>query len=270
MEDRRWRRRLGRSLVASVVGVALLAAPAAARADVLDRVSPTPKSYVDGVDFAEMAGSNRGDVTAPVTAVDLVVPSPATNTSTSGCEASDFVAFPAGSIALLQRGTCSFADKASNAEAAGAAAVLIFNEGDSAERRELFGGTLGEPGVSLPVVGTTFAVGDELRNGVLNGPTGSTAHVVTDGDPALDPSARLNRLMDIVESSDMPNGTKSSLRAKLEVARSSLSSNRIQAACGQLDSFKNQVRAQTGNQIGEDEAELLIGHADAARTSLSC
>ncbi len=36
---------------------------------------------------------------------------------------------PAGSVALVQRGTCGFALKALNAQAAGAAAVIVMNEG---------------------------------------------------------------------------------------------------------------------------------------------
>ena len=34
------------------------------------------------------------------------------NTSTSGCEESDWTGFPAGNIALLQRGFCTFEIKA--------------------------------------------------------------------------------------------------------------------------------------------------------------
>ena len=71
--------------------------------------------------------------------------------STSGCEAADFAGFPAGNVALIQRGTCTFIDKAVNAEAAGASAVIIFNEGNSSpDRTELLLGTLGEPGVTHP------------------------------------------------------------------------------------------------------------------------
>jgi Zn-dependent M28 family amino/carboxypeptidase len=138
-------------------------------------------SYVDGVDFSSMTFSPSGDVTAAVTAVDLVVPAPgAGNANTSGCEAADFAGFPAGTIALVQRGTCTFAIKAENAAAAGAAAVIVFNEGQ-AGRTAVINGTLG--GVvafAAPVIGTTFAAGDALRNGVLNGPTGTTATVRVD------------------------------------------------------------------------------------------
>lgn len=59
----------------------------------------------------------------------MQIPPPAEPGSTSGCEDSDFADFEPGNIALVQRGTCTFADKAVNAEEAGASAVIIFNEG---------------------------------------------------------------------------------------------------------------------------------------------
>ena len=41
---------------------------------------------------------------------------------TPGCEAADFAGFPVGNVALVSRGGCTFATKAQNAYAAGAAA----------------------------------------------------------------------------------------------------------------------------------------------------
>lgn len=109
-----------------------------------------------------LAFSGAGDVTAPGWLVDVQIPpAPAPNTSTSGCEAADFAGFPAGAIAIVQRGTCTFAVKAANAQAAGAVAVVIFNEGQPG-RTDVVSGTLGGPGVTIPVVGTTFAAGQEL------------------------------------------------------------------------------------------------------------
>jgi Zn-dependent M28 family amino/carboxypeptidase len=145
----------------------------------LEEVSPTPTTYVDGVDFGTMQYSGSGEVTAPLQAVDLLVPSPAPNASTSGCEPADFAGFPAGHIALVQRGTCPFRQKAENALAAGAAAVIVFNEGNPGRTATIFG-TLGPPPFSLPVVGTSFEVGDELRGGVVTGATGVTVRVRTD------------------------------------------------------------------------------------------
>ncbi|HEX6288679.1 MAG TPA: M28 family metallopeptidase [Herpetosiphonaceae bacterium] len=148
-------------------------------APILQQVSPVAQTYINGVDFGTLTYSGSGDVTAPLTAVDLIVPSPQDNASTSGCEAADFAGFPAGSIALLQRGTCTFRIKATNAAAAGAVGVIVFNEGNPT-RSGLLGGTLNAPLFHLPVVGTTFALGNTLRNGVLNGPTGVQVRLRTD------------------------------------------------------------------------------------------
>jgi Zn-dependent M28 family amino/carboxypeptidase len=113
-------------------------------------------------------GTGEGDVTAAVTAVDLVMTPPRTP-STSGCEAADFAGFPAGNIALIQRGTCPFALKAQNAVAASASAVILFNQGDTgptAGPGDRFGPvnpTLAPITVSIPVVGTSFAAGEALN-----------------------------------------------------------------------------------------------------------
>ncbi len=149
---------------------------------VLTRTAPTPVSYTDGVEFASATYSGNGDVTADVVAVDLVLPPPEGpgNANTSGCEPADFTGFTAGAVALVQRGTCTFAVKAANAEAAGAVAVVIFNEGQVG-RDGLLSPTLGEPGlVSIPVVGTSFAVGDALAAGTTGGRTGTTVRVRVD------------------------------------------------------------------------------------------
>ena len=131
---------------------------------ILDQIAPDLKSYpyfgVDG--FATMNYSGSGDATAPTEAVDLLLPpAPDANTSTSGCEAADFAGFTAGNIAIVQRGSCSFAQKAANAEAAGASGVVIFNEGQDG-RTDAYVGTLGGPDFGIPVVGAAFDVGVEL------------------------------------------------------------------------------------------------------------
>jgi Zn-dependent M28 family amino/carboxypeptidase len=147
---------------------------------VLQRVSPSPKTYVDGPDFQTMQYSGSGDTTAALWAVDLVVPAPGPGATTSGCETGDFAGFPAGAIALMQRGTCPFRQKAENARAAGASGSVIFNDGGDAGRLPVISGTLNPPPMTYPVVGTSFAVGNELRNGVLNGATGVTVRLRTD------------------------------------------------------------------------------------------
>lgn len=128
------------------------------------RVSPVPADYPPNTPegFFTMQYSGSGDATAEIEAVDVILPpAPDANTSTSGCEAEDFAGFTPGRIALIQRGTCTFFLKAQNAENAGAVGVIIFNEGQEG-RTDAVNGTLGEPGLTVPVVGTTFAIGDEL------------------------------------------------------------------------------------------------------------
>ncbi|NRQ39365.1 M28 family peptidase [Nonomuraea sp. NN258] len=147
----------------------------------LEQISPEPKVYTptppDGSsvgEFATMNLSGAGDVTATLQNVDLVLPpGPTPSTSNSGCEAADFAGFTPGNIALLQRGTCDFVVKANNAAAAGAVAAIIFNEGQPG-RTATLQGNLGTP-VPIPVVGTSFAVGEEL-----SAPAGTVVRVRTD------------------------------------------------------------------------------------------
>ncbi len=137
------------------------------------RTSPDPRAFTDD-EFQIMSYSGSGDVTAALTPVDLVLPpGAAANTSNSGCEASDFPASTSGTIALMQRGTCPFAVKAENAQAAGAIGAVIFNEGQ-AGRTETLAGTLSEnTTATIPVIGTSFAVGNELAA------QSATVHVTT-------------------------------------------------------------------------------------------
>lgn len=130
------------------------------------QTAPTAKTYQDGTDFSIMEYSGSGNVvdTPVVPTNDVQVPpGPTANSSNSGCEASDYPAATAGSVALIQRGTCTFGEKAQAAEAAGAVAAIIFNEGQEG-RTEVLSGTLGGPGAEIPVIGTSFAVGEELYN----------------------------------------------------------------------------------------------------------
>jgi Zn-dependent M28 family amino/carboxypeptidase len=152
---------------------------------VFERVSPAPRTFTSD-EFATMTYSGSGDVTAPLQAVDVVVPIGANppNTSTSGCEATDFAGFTAGNVALMQRGTCPFRQKTDNAAAAGASAVIVFNEGqpmsptNPEDRTVVVQGTLGTPGVTIPAIGTSYAIGEELVDQTRAGAV--TVHVSTE------------------------------------------------------------------------------------------
>jgi Zn-dependent M28 family amino/carboxypeptidase len=128
----------------------------------LEQTAPNPAVYVLGVDYFPMDFSGEGDVTAAVTAVDVNLAGD--RASTSGCELADFAGFPVGNIALIQRGTCDFSVKADNAFASGAVAVIVFNQGNVVpgdDRLGLFGGTLGEPVRTIPVVSAPYDLGAE-------------------------------------------------------------------------------------------------------------
>ncbi|MGY1634731.1 M20/M25/M40 family metallo-hydrolase [Geodermatophilus sp. SYSU D01186] len=129
------------------------------------RTAPTERAYT-AEDFAVAQYSGSGTASAPVQAVtdNLVPPPPEPNSSTAGCQAEDYAGFVPGNIALVQRGTCTFGEKATVAAAAGASALIIFNEGQQG-RTEVLQGTLGGPlpaEAAIPVVGTSYAVGEEL------------------------------------------------------------------------------------------------------------
>jgi hypothetical protein len=122
--------------------------------------SPTPESFGLGTDFnpGPVAGSATAKMLQP--AGGIVVPATPNPSSASGCAASDFAGFTPGNIALIQRGTCTFAEKVANAEAAGASAAVIFNEGNPG-RTALFSGSLAGT-EKIPVLFTSYAVGTQL------------------------------------------------------------------------------------------------------------
>ena len=131
------------------------------------QVAPEAATYAPGTDYAVMTYSGTRDVTATARFVDVTVPpGAAANSSTSGCEASDFAGFAAGDIAVVQRGTCPFGQKVANAEAAGAAAVVVLNEGQEG-RTDVVQGTLGAPGATIPAVGVSYALGSTLDGATL-------------------------------------------------------------------------------------------------------
>jgi minor extracellular serine protease Vpr len=97
-------------------------------------------------------------------------PNPATSTvaapTADGCSA-----LPAGSLTglavLIRRGTCGFQVKALNAQNAGAAAVILYNNQAGAINATV----AGTPPITIPVVGITAAQGVALHNAIAAGPT---------------------------------------------------------------------------------------------------
>lgn len=151
-------------------------------------------SYQDEKDFNVMTYSGSGSVSAAISPVDISLG--AGNASSSGCEAEDFAAFPKGHIALVQRGTCNFAAKVLNAEAAGASGVILFNQGNSPDREELFLGTLSESEhIGIPVIATSYKFAVELLNA-------EAASVTIDVDAETQKRASFNVIAETKTGSD--------------------------------------------------------------------
>jgi len=127
---------------------------------VLEQVSPAPAGPVAN---NIMSYSGSGDVTAAVSTVSDI----------RGCNASDFAGFPAGNIALISRGTCTFAIKATNAYNAGASGVIIYNNAPG-----VLNGTLGN-GFTLNIGVTSVTQAQGLALAALV-PGGLTMRLKTD------------------------------------------------------------------------------------------
>lgn len=128
--------------------------------NVLSRQNPAT-TWVDGQDYLRNtfdSGSPQGTGTGPIVPVDFVPAFPADGTSTSGCQPEDFAGFTPGSVALVQRGGCDFSVKALNAQAAGASAAIVSNDG----RPGLVGMIGDATGLTIPVVFASSPTGQDL------------------------------------------------------------------------------------------------------------
>ena len=145
---------------------------------IFGEVSPVAHTYVLGSDWITPSTSGSGDVTAQVQPVGgIIIPAPPNPASASGCSAADFNGFVAGRVALIQRGTCSYQQKIDLAVTAGAAAVIIFNEGQSGRTGTGGCGAINNPNVPIVCL-ATYAVGESLYNQAAAGAT--TVHIRTE------------------------------------------------------------------------------------------
>jgi subtilisin family serine protease len=91
-------------------------------------------------------------------------------TGTATSTADGCTALPAGSLSgrvvLIRRGTCGFFDKAKNAQNAGAAGVVIYNNVAGIQSITV----AGTPAVTIPTVSVTAADGVRLNNLIAAGP----------------------------------------------------------------------------------------------------
>ncbi|MGH9244297.1 MAG: PA domain-containing protein [Acidimicrobiales bacterium] len=91
---------------------------------------------------------------------DIVLVDDGTDVPTDACE--PLVGFPAGAIALLDRGICTFVQKVNNAQDAGAVAVIVANNVPGPPIN--MGGD--DPGVVISSVMVSLADGDTIKAGL--------------------------------------------------------------------------------------------------------
>jgi Peptidase family M28/PA domain len=78
-----------------------------------------------------------------------------------GCTRADYAGLRRGEIAVARRGVCTFSSRARLAQRAGAGAVLVVSD-----RGAPFSGSLGAPGVRIPVLAVSTGAGRELSGRV--------------------------------------------------------------------------------------------------------
>lgn len=186
------------------------------------------QDYVELTDFQAPQHTDAGEVTATAYAIDVELG--LDNDSTSGCEAADFAGFAPGNIAVLQRGTCEVTDKILAAQASGAVGVVVFNQGDAADRMGTWWTSLGAlADIQVPVLLTTYDIGVDFAQA----PAGSvvlemdvdvihelrpTASVIAETS-ASDEVVVLGAHLDSVQNGPGINDNGSGVAALLEVAR---------------------------------------------------
>ncbi len=107
------------SLIATAAALIVLSQMATANAaPILQQISPIPATYVQNTDYTVFGNTGLGNSTSTVS-----------NVSGAGCLVADYAGFAVGSFALIaDGGPCSSDAKVLNAFAAGAAAVLIYDD----------------------------------------------------------------------------------------------------------------------------------------------
>jgi hypothetical protein len=141
---------------------------------------PPPRVVIDAPSSAAgtyeaVAASFGPDAPTAGLAGNVVLVNDGSGSPSEGC--SPLVGFPAGSIALIDRGNCPFTQKVSNAQAAGAVAAIVANNVGGPPTS--MGGS--DPSITIPSVMISQADGATVKAGL---PATGSVH----GAPPLDPS----------------------------------------------------------------------------------
>jgi Zn-dependent M28 family amino/carboxypeptidase len=222
---------------------------------VLERVSSTGNVSIT---TTIMSYSGSGDVTAPVSTPSVI----------TGCNTTDFAGFTTGNIALISRGVCSFATKATNAAGAGAKAVVIYNN-----REGPLNGTLGEDfRLDLPVTAVTQVIGSELvaisplqlrvKTETFRG-TATTSNIIAEsreGDPnnVVMVGAHLDSVDEGPGINDNGSGSAAILNLAIQMARTK-PTNKVRFALW---------GAEESGLVGSERYVELLSEADRAKIAL--
>lgn len=122
----------------------------------------------------------------------------------------------------------------------------------------LTGATTATPSFTPTVMGT-YVFRLVVNDGAANSAPASVTITVTPPPVA----AQIQSLIVQVRSLGLPHGTENSLLAKLNAALASVNRGDIGSAEGQLGAFMNEVNAQRGKKISEQDADALIAAAQA-------
>ena len=132
----------------------------------------TPRSFTISPDDRRVAYNQA--TAAPTAPTAGTFPMARTGTQASAADACNAVAPAPGSltgrIALIRRGTCGFHEKARNAQAAGAIAVVIYNNVPGIQNITV----AGVPAITIPVVSISQADGHVIDTRLAGGPVDLT------------------------------------------------------------------------------------------------
>jgi extracellular elastinolytic metalloproteinase len=128
-----------------------------------NQFGPQNQVVVDGLGSFGAAWARYGPpATNAGVSGQLVLVNDGTALPTEGC--SPLVGFPAGAIAVVDRGTCTFQVKTQNAQSAGASAVILAN--NTTGGAPVLSGTFVAAGPTIPTVSVTQADGATIKAGL--------------------------------------------------------------------------------------------------------
>jgi hypothetical protein len=120
-----------------------------------------------------------------------------------------------------------------------------------------------------PASGSVFAIGATTVTCTAADAAGNsaTASFTVTVKGAAEQAADLGQS---IQGLDLPDGTATSLSAKLNAALAALAAGNTAAACSQLDAMINQINANVPNKISRADADALIAEINGIRAAAGC